>query len=291
MSAPDLQPLVPRASHGQPALSCVEGPRAGPTLLLLHGVTRCWRDWEPLLPALTAEWHVVAIDHRGHGESARTPGAYRVVDYARHTAEFLRANFATPLVVFGHSLGAMVALHLAAECPELVAGAVLEDPPFHTMGRDISATPYRAQFAGMQTVARQGGDLEAMTDAVADIRLPGPKGEARLGDMRDRAALRFSAECLSHADPDIFAPLVAGVWLEDFDHPTMWPRVSGPLLLLQGDSRSGGALTAADADLAERTLQQGRRVRFDGVGHQIHRTHPAQVAAVLRPWARDFALL
>ncbi len=291
MSAPDHQPLVPRASHGQTALYCVEGPRAGPTLLLLHGVTRCWRDWEPLLAALTAEWHVVAIDHRGHGESARTPGAYHVVDYAQHTSEFLRANFAAPLVVFGHSLGAMVALNLAAECPELIAGAVLEDPPFHTMGRDIAATPYRAQFAGMRAVARQGGDLETMTDALADIRQPGPKGEVRLGDTRDRAALRFSAECLSHADPDIFGPLVAGTWLEGFDHSAMWSCVRPPLLLLQGDSRSGGALTDADADLADRTLPQGRRVRFDGVGHQIHRTNPAHVAAVLRQWARDFALL
>jgi pimeloyl-ACP methyl ester carboxylesterase len=234
---------------------------------------------------------VVAIDHRGHGESAHVPGAYAVADYARHAAEFVRTNFAAPLMVFGHSLGAMVALSLAAECPDLIAGAVLEDPPFHTMGRAIATTPYHAQFAGMQSVARRGGDLETMTDGLADIRLPGPKGEVRLGDTRDRASLRFSAECLAQADPEILTPLIAGAWLEGFDHSALWSRLRCPLLLLQGDARSGGALTDEDADLAERTLAQGRRVRFPGVGHQIHRTSPAPVAAVLRQWARDFALL
>ena len=284
--------MIPSLLHCDSlALHYVEGPAVGPPLLLLHGVTRNWRDWEPLLPELTREWRVVALDHRGHGESERTPGKYRVADYAQHVAEFVRASFSEPVVVFGHSLGAMVALHLAAECPEQIAGAVLEDPPFHTMGHDIAATPYRAQFAGMQSVARRGGDIEAMTDALADIRLPGPSGEVRLGDSRDRASLRFSAECLAQVDPDIFTPLIAGAWLDGFDRAALWPRVSCPLLLLQGDPKSGCALTDDDANLAERTLKQCRRVRFDGVGHQIHRTSPDHVTAVLRQWARDFALL
>ncbi len=285
-------PLVHRVHRGPPAFHYAEGPLAGPTILLLHGVTRSWRDWEALLPELTREWRVVALDHCGHGKSARTPGAYRVADYARHVAGLIRApDFPAPLVVFGHSLGAMVALHLAAECSEWITGAVLEDPPFHTMGRNIDATPYRAQFAGMQKVARQAGDLETMTDALADIRVPGPGGEVRLGDTRDRPSLRFSAACLTSIDPEIFTTLVAGAWLDGFDYLSMWPRVKCPLLLLQGDPQSGGALTDQDADLAERSTKQCHRVRFPNVGHQIHRTSPEKVLATLHQWARDYHLL
>jgi pimeloyl-ACP methyl ester carboxylesterase len=272
------------------SLNYMEGPEGGPTLLLLHGVTRNWRDWQPILPELSCAWHVVALDHPGHGESDQLKGGYRVIDYARHVAEFVNGNFSAPLVVLGHSLGAMVALHLAAECPEMVAGAVLEDPPFHTMGRDIGATPYRAQFAGMQQVARRGGDVDALTDGLAEIRLPSPQGEVRFGDIRDRAALEFSAQCLMEVDPDIFVPLVASEWLDGFDHAALWCRVKCPLLLMQGDARHGGALTDEDADLAERSVPQIRRVRFDGVGHQIHRSNPAHFLAVLRQWAQDFAL-
>lgn len=273
------------------ALHFVERPGPGPTLLLLHGVTRCGRDWESFVPALAPEWRIIALDHRGHGGSARTPGGYHVVDYARHAAEFVRASATGPLVVFGHSLGAMVALHLAAECADLIAGAVLEDPPFHTMGRDIGSTTYRAQFAGMQVVARRGGDVETLTDELAEIRLPVPEGEVRLGDTRERAALRFGAECLALLDPEIFTPLIAGEWLDGFDYPSLWSRVKCPLLLLQGDPRHGGALRNEDADFAERSLSQCRRVCFEGTGHQIHGTQPAHAASVLQQWARDFALL
>jgi len=285
-------PLADRVHRGPPVLHYVEGPAAGPALLLLHGVTRCWRDWATLLPELAQEWQVVALDHCGHGESGRTPGEYRVIDHARHVASFVReTEFHEPLVVFGHSLGAMVALHLAAECPKKIAGVVLEDPPFHTMGENIAATPYRAQFAGMQEVARRGGEVEAMTDALANIRLPGPNGEVRLGDTRDRASLRFSAQCLVQIDPEVFTPLVAGTWLEGFDHLALWPRVKCPLLLLQGDPHSGGALTDEDANLSERLAARCQRIRFDGVGHQIHRTVPEQVVAALRKWAQEAELL
>lgn len=282
--------FIDRASRGSPTLHFVEGPASGPPLLLLHGVTRNWRDWEPLLPELTHDWRVFALDHRGHGASGRVSGSYLVADYARDAAAFVRATFSEPVTVFGHSLGAMVTLALAAECSECVAGVVLEDPPFDTMGNAIAATPYRAQFVGMQSVARHGGNLETMTDALAEIRLPGPGGEVRFGSIRDRDTLRFSAECLADLDPDVFTPLIAGDWLDGFDHATLWPRVRCPVLLLQGDPAAGGALSNADAELAERTLSACQRAHFPSVGHQIHRTSPAHVGTVFRRWVRDFSL-
>jgi pimeloyl-ACP methyl ester carboxylesterase len=255
-----------------------DGPPGARTLLLLHGVTRDWSDWEPLLPELSRDWRVVAVDHCGHGDSPRTPGEYRVTDYARHTAEFVRATFAEPPVVCGHSLGAMVALSLAAD--SLVDAAIFEDPPFHTMGRDIALTPYRAQFAGMYDVARRGGSVERMTDALAEIVLPEPGGvTVRLGDVRERTELEFSADCLQRLDPEVLAPLVAGRWLDGFDHAALLPRVKCPLLLLQGDPAAGGAFTDADVALAP---PQARHIRFDGTGHQIHRTRPVEFLAALR---------
>jgi pimeloyl-ACP methyl ester carboxylesterase len=280
-------PLLHHRTCGTPGLHYVEGPVAGPTLVLLHGVTRDWRDWEALLPALTRHWHVAALDHRGHGESERLPGAYRVIDYARDAARFVSTTFPTPVTVLGHSLGAMVALWLAGECALSVARVVLEDPPFHTMGRHIARTPYQAQFLGMREVAKRGGDVEAMTDALADIRIPTPNGAARLGDLRDRASLRFSAECLRQVDPDVLTPLAAGEWLDGFDHESFWTRVACPSLLLQGDPAAGGAFTDADATLARDRLSWYRHMRFDGVGHQIHRTRPDEVVAALNEFAAE----
>jgi pimeloyl-ACP methyl ester carboxylesterase len=281
-----IPPLLHRVFNGPSALHFVEGPVCGPSLLLLHGVSRNWRDWEPLLPELMREWHVIALDHRGHGESARAPDGYFVVDYARDAAAFVRATFKDPVTVMGHSLGAMVALSLAVECSELVAGVVLEDPPFHTMGRGIAETPYCAQFAGMKEVARQGGELDAMTEALAAIQLPTAQGYVRLGDVRDRASLQFSAECLAQVDPEVFTPLIAGHWLEGFNYESLWSCVTCPALLLQGDPAAGGAFADAALALAQRLLPNQRHIRFTGVGHQIHRTRPEEFLAALREFAQ-----
>jgi pimeloyl-ACP methyl ester carboxylesterase len=51
------------------------GSSGAPTLLLLHGVTRNGRDWEPLLPGLTRHWRVLVTDHCGHGNSPRSASA------------------------------------------------------------------------------------------------------------------------------------------------------------------------------------------------------------------------
>lgn len=275
--------LQPRQFSGPPAMHYVEGPDAGPPLLLLHGVLRDGRDWEPLLSELICEWRVIALDHCGHGGSARTPGAYHVADYARHAAAFVRETFSEPVTVMGHSLGAMVALSLAVECESQVAAILLEDPPFHTMGRDIAATPYQALFQGMAEVTRRGGSVTEMADGLAAIRLSETQ---RLGDVRDRASLEFSAECLAQVDPEVFVPLVAGRWLDGFDAAKLWPRVACPVLLLQGDPAAGGAFTDADASTAIRSLRDQRHIRFARTGHQIHRERTQEVLAAFRDFAR-----
>lgn len=258
----------------------MEGPPVGPALLLLHGVSGNWRGWEPLLPELSRKWRVVLLDHRGHGESERG-GSYLVVDYARDAAAFVREQFSESVSIMGHSLGAMVALSVAAECPDRVSAVALEDPPFHTMGRAIGETAYPQQFAGMQEVARTGGTVAQMADALAEIRLPSPGGTVRLGDQRDRASLEGAAESLAQLDPAIFDPLIAGRWLQGFDYESLWPRISCPALLLQGDPEAGGAFTEADATTAQRLLPLGQFIQFPGVGHQIHRTVPIDF---LRRW-------
>ena len=259
---------------------------SGPVLLLLHGVTRCGADWEALLPTLAEHWTVVALDQRGHGASPRG-GSYLVADYVADAVRFVRDETAEPLVLFGHSLGAMVAAAVAAELPDRVRGIILEDPPFHTMGNRIAGTAWRAQFLGMRAAAENGGSVAEITDALADIRLPtGGGGHKRLGDLRDRASLAWSAQCLSQLDPEVLTPVVEGRWLDGYDFPDMLSRVRCPALLLQADPSSGGALTDADAEALVAAISGCQQVRFRGCGHNLHRDRPESVLQACTDFAK-----
>ena len=258
---------------------------AGPVLLMLHGVTRCGADWEPLLPALAAHWKVIALYPRGHGTSPRAE-SYLVTDYIADALRFVQEETAAPVVLFGHSLGAMVAAAVAVELPDQVRGIILEDPPFHTMGNRIAGSAWQAQFTGMREAARKRGTIETIADALADIRLPASGGGfKRLGEMRDRASLAWSAECLSQLDPEVLTPVINGRWLDGHDVAAVLSRVRCPVLLLQADPTAGGALTDADADAAESALPSCQRVRFPGIGHQLHRERPLEVLEVVQDFA------
>src|SRR5688572_4782194 len=105
---------------GPVRLHVAAGPRHGPPLLMLHGVLRAWTDFAP-------RWQLFALDHRGHGESARAE-RYLVVDYAADAVALVRDRL-PGVVLYGHSLGALAAVAVAAELPDLVRAVILEDPP------------------------------------------------------------------------------------------------------------------------------------------------------------------
>ncbi len=82
------------------------------------------------------------------------------------------------------------------------------------MGNRIEGSVWQAQFIGMRQIAKQGGSLEVITEALSDIRLPTDDGSRRLGDLRDRASLAWSAQCLSHLDSNVLTPVIEGRWLD-----------------------------------------------------------------------------
>jgi pimeloyl-ACP methyl ester carboxylesterase len=303
------------AWHGAP------GPAVErPGLVLLHGVTRCGHDLEPLVSALTAteagiydrdvegrdrdrraaadvrtdtatggdrrlDCRFALVDQRGHGDSCRAT-RYLVTDYAADAARLIRSF--GPCFVVGHSLGAMVAAQVAAELPALVRGAVLVDPPFHTMGERIAGSSWESLFVGLRDAARRGGTVQDLAAAIADIRLPDGatsaaigRGWVRLGDVRDPAALRWHAECLARLDPEVLTPVIEGCWLDGYDPPAIAAATRCPLVLVQADPARGGALTDADAEAFAAAAPRCRIARMPGTGHALHREQPGRVAALV----------
>lgn len=268
-----------RHAPGTPALLLAERDGRGPPLLLLHGVTRAHGDWAPLLDGLDPQQRVIAVDQRGHGRSGRAEG-YRVVDYVADAVRLVSDVIGGPVVILGHSLGAMVAAGVAAALPDNVRGVVLEDPPFQTMGERIAGSAWQAQFLGMQQAAATGGSIDELAAAVAGIVLPRPGGgTVRLGELRDADAIRWSATCLSHLDPRVLAPVIEGRWLEGYDPLAVARAIRCPVRLLQADPAAGGALADDECAAFAAAVADCCVERYPGIGHGIHWAEPGRVRA------------
>ena len=91
----------------------------GPPLLLIHGVGMNADYWGNLMPALSPQYQLKLVDMPGHGNSQPLTGlAPSLTDFTDAIADVI----SQPLIVAGHSMGALIALDLAVRYAERVNG-------------------------------------------------------------------------------------------------------------------------------------------------------------------------
>ena len=174
MSENHLGLVEHRFDTGEVELNYAEGPANGPPLVLLHGLGRRWQVFMPVIPALSLRWHIFAPDLRGHGKSSRAVRGYFGPKYSEDVACLLRERVSAPAVVFGHSLGGMLGMWVAAHHPELVRALVLGDNMI--IVRQLKNPMYTTLFAGLRDLARKSGSVEQIAQGIGKIVLPIPSG-------------------------------------------------------------------------------------------------------------------
>ena len=99
-----------------------------PALVLLHGYTGHARTWDAFAEAMTDRYRVIALDQRGHGETAWAPAErYGVEDMADDLVAFVAALGLKDFALCGLSMGGMVTMEYAGRRPSELAAAVIVD--------------------------------------------------------------------------------------------------------------------------------------------------------------------
>ncbi len=260
-------------------INYAEGSSEGAALVLLHGLGRNWQDFLALVPEFSKQWHVYAVDLRGHGKSGRAPQSYTSAGYATDIAALLRNVVEGSAVVFGHSLGGVVGMRLAAENQERVRALILGDS---ILSRNTLPTSlYADLFAGLHEVALQGGAVQEMASRLAQIRITVPHFDEKiaLGEFpgNDDAFFRRWADCLRQVDPEVFAMTLNGSGLADFDGDDLLSKIDCPTLILQASPDLGGLMSDEEISRATRILKKASVVRFPLLGHSLHLQNPRPV--------------
>ena len=119
----------------------------GPALLLIHGQMVAWEEYASVIPDLSKNWHIYAVDLYEHGESSHEEELYYLDVNGDDLIWFIDNVIGEDTVVSGHSNGALLAAYIAAYGSDLVKGVVLEDPPvFSTQGEN-----WETSFAYLDT--------------------------------------------------------------------------------------------------------------------------------------------
>ncbi len=245
---------------------------SGRDLLMLHGVGRAGRTFSGFASMLPDQLRISAIDFRGHGQSGRSDNNYHVKDYVNDAVAALKA-IGRPTILYGHSLGSLVAAAAAAQMPNAVSAIVLEDPPSKSYWEKIETTNYHPTFVAMrQWASRTDLSVSEIASQLREFPMkPTADGKTvKLGDVRDPVSLRFTASCVRQLDPNVMKTILEDDWLAGFDIDVIFAAIRCPVLLLRGNPALGGMLSSGEADRIVDKLNDCTRIDFQTAGHLLH---------------------
>ncbi len=105
---------------------------SGQVVLLIHGLGTDGHTWQPLVKQIDADkWRIIGYDLLGFGKSPKPQDAdYDVVEHARSIMASLDRQIKTqPMIIVGHSMGCLIASHIASKYPKMVERLILYEPP------------------------------------------------------------------------------------------------------------------------------------------------------------------
>lgn len=157
------------------------GPRGAPVVFLLHGwLATADLNWFACYSQLARDFHVVGIDHRGHGRGIKSRRRFRLADCADDVAAAIDVLGLDPVIATGYSMGGPIAQLLWHRHPRKVRGLVL-----CATARNFTGSPrgraITAAFGGAGLAARAIPKplRQTVRDRVAGSRFDADSAEGR----------------------------------------------------------------------------------------------------------------
>ena len=263
------------------------GNPEAPPLLLVHGGQDHCRNWDWVAAQLRKDWHVIAPDLRGHGNSEwSADGSYPMTNYVYDLAQLIHQQELAPVTIVAHSMGGNIALRYTGIHPENVRKLVA----IEGLGPSPKMLAERGQLAIHERLAKWIQDTRALAG-----RLP-----RRYHSIEDAFA-RMQAEN-THLSPEQARHLThhgvnqnedgtyswkfdnyVRVWqaydIQQSELHQLWGRVTCPTLLVYG-KESWASNPEQDGRIQH--FNTAKVVTFEKAGHWVHHDRLDDFLALMR---------
>ncbi len=258
-------------------LHCVDwGNPDKPPLLLVHGGRDHCRNWDWVAEALRDEWHIIAPDLRGHGDSQwSTDGSYTLAGYVYDLAQLIHQQRLAPVTIIAHSLGGVVALRYAGVYPETVARLIA----IEGLGPSPAVLAQRASRPIDQRmdewIREQRGLAGRLPRRYASIEDAFKRMQEENPHLSAEQARHLTVHGVNQNEDGTYSwkfDNYVRSWLpydmssRDIQH--LWSRIASPTLLIHGKESRWAGDPATDGRAAH--FRNARVIGVEGAGHWLH---------------------
>jgi pimeloyl-ACP methyl ester carboxylesterase len=272
------------------------GDASSPKVFMLHGWMDVGASFQFLVDALSLDWHVIAPDLRGFGESEWQPQGYWFYDYIADL-EALIDHFAPSESVdlLGHSLGGNIVMQYAGIRPTRVRRVVsLEGFGIPAESSDIAPTKIAKWLDALDDLPtfKPYADLAAVADRLQknNPRLARDRAEFLAGHWAQRSAT--GAQLRSDPRHRLPFPIVyrmeevIAIW-RNVVAPTLWVAAAQTSILRWLNAgaqakREGDGFGAVRERLVH--IRDARLEIIEDAGHMLHHDQPETVARLIEPF-------
>ncbi len=263
------------------------GNPGAPTLLLVHGARDHCRSWDGIAAALRHDWHVIALDMRGHGDSEHAQdGWYTVESFIYDLAEAIDQLTQKPVTIVGHSMGGIVSVRYAGIYPEKVNRLVCIEgmgiPPDVEEARAlVPATEKMAHWIDHQRsiAASQPRHYASFDQAANRMMEENPLlTMERARQLTEYGSVRNGDGTYSWKF-DRHMRVIAPTDLRRDEIRALWENISCPVLFIYSQE-TWASYAAFAEDL--RYFEHHELVLFGNSGHWVHHDNEAAVIDAIR---------
>ncbi len=246
-----------------------------PPLLLIHGGRDHCRSWDWVAEELHHDWHIIAPDLRGHGDSAWSPdGNYEMAAFVYDLAQLVHQLNLAPVTIVAHSMGGNIATRYTGLYPEnvrkLVAIEGLGPSPKVEAERD--AIGIRTRFRKWIDDKRGAAGRQPKRYPTLEAALERMKSEnTYLTDEQARHLTIHGISCNEDGTWSWKFDNYLNIWAA-FDMPrddlhAIWAAITCPMLMMYG-ANSWASNPEKDGRISH--FSSARVIEFENAGHWLH---------------------